>query len=750
MENITAGQNNVWKSSIDSLITAIWIYTLCSIVANIIDTVSSVTSNLDIADIMNGNVQSFDASDIASATFGIFVIIGYYLFFKALDTFSNHQANDTDKENVLKVKSGYLLLLIGTFIDIIPIIGGFIAFVLYIISYVKLIGGYDALSKSYMLNDSCKQGFSTLKSCVIWTLIASVIGFIPIAGDIIEGLINLITFFIILTAWRNIAKNAPATQENAFAYTTSNSSANISDNPSYSILDKQNNTAREYDAERLQEIISNPTMYKAELVEQCKKEVEIRKAAEAFVEEISKYDDIKINEIIQDNNQTYSDALVYCCTQVKRERDLRYAQQAEEERKRLEEEAAQRAEQERIQREKEAQERRLRQKESWDKNKKYVYASIVLIIIIIILAYLFSDGRQYSKGLKAFENKKTEEAIKWLKKIGDGYKENSSAKFMLYQLYLKQKDSASAASALTASVKDTTWSINPDAYKEYSSHLVDGSFAPYIKTDLLSAAKFLRTSPEYNFFAGEIYFKLGMHKKAHEIFAYAMNYNHPYIKHANGYLGIYNLFGLNSSSLEKNLEKAKELLGKAPDQAPFLDYKILLNIAYSPRNYLDRFNTVKGMLCMKSQLLNVTDFTTIEKVITNIFKAKDRHHKGTDWSGNDTFDNKWRYYNYYGDNNGQYTGEYGEWGGGDAGAHGWGAFVGHNKENEYFMYVEAGKYNRCDENGLRFRVHTYPNSNRIDIIIGDSNGDSVRWDNSKPDNYKYSKLNIKLPFTAKF
>ena len=166
MENITAGQNNVWKSSIDSLITAIWIYTLCSIVANIIDTVSSVTSNLDIADIMNGNVQFFDASDIASAAFGIFVIIGYYLFFKALDTFSNHQANDTDKENVLKVKSGYLLLLIGTFIDIIPIIGSFIAFVLYIISYVKLIGGYGALSKSYMLNASCKKGFSTAKKSI--------------------------------------------------------------------------------------------------------------------------------------------------------------------------------------------------------------------------------------------------------------------------------------------------------------------------------------------------------------------------------------------------------------------------------------------------------------------------------------------------------------------------------------------------------------------------------------------------------
>ena len=69
---------------------------------------------------------------------------------------------------------------------------------------------------------------------------------------------------------------------------------------------------RQLDDERLSEIIGNAEMYNAELVEQCRHEMEIRRKSEDLCEKVAGFGEDKLHEILADTG-LYSDELVYCC-----------------------------------------------------------------------------------------------------------------------------------------------------------------------------------------------------------------------------------------------------------------------------------------------------------------------------------------------------------------------------------------------------------------------------------------------------
>ena len=126
---------------------------------------------------------------------------------------------------------------------------------------------------------------------------------------------------------------------------------------------------RQYDDDKLHGIIANPEMYKASLVDDCRRELEIRSKGAALMPKIEAYDDAGLREVLA-NPQMYSDEVLYCCQKVdaERRRIVRERQEREAELARL------RREQE----EKAAAEHRAA---AWKKQRPYVFAAIAVLIL---------------------------------------------------------------------------------------------------------------------------------------------------------------------------------------------------------------------------------------------------------------------------------------------------------------------------------------------------------------------------------
>lgn len=340
---------SIWKNTIGSIITALVIYTLAGLAGSIIDAVSNIGTDImgyiwDIAMAAEGDMDFFkpDASDIAGIIANVLVVIGCIMLLSSLSQFKELQKSEDAKLNIGKVHSGYIILILAVLIDFIPIVGGLFAFILYIVGNAKQISGYKNLSKSESLPEYTRQGFDTLRLCVVWILIGDIIGIIPFIGDIIESIISFFVFFGIISGWRTVRDNEP---EGSFV-------------PSLNINNKTPNNVRLYDDAKLAEIAGSEGIYNSQLVQQCRHEIEVRNKSNVLYEKIKELDDNRINEIIE-NSGAYSEEFVYGC---ERERSLR-----EEVRK----------QNERIRWEKEYEEKRERRSKWWKK-----WGALVIMLII--------------------------------------------------------------------------------------------------------------------------------------------------------------------------------------------------------------------------------------------------------------------------------------------------------------------------------------------------------------------------------
>lgn len=207
-------ENIYWKKTVGTLIGAIWLYTLADLAASITGAVDEFLNPSGVLgmfkDLMDGGngVPTLSMGDMIESMFSILVLVGYYLFFRSLIRFARLQPNLQDGKCVSTVCTAYILLVVALIADFIPLIGWLASFVLIVIAYVKMLSGYRGLKKSATFPLEARQGASTLYSCTIWTLVAYVLGCIPLFGGIIEGIITLVVFFTILSAWGHIKNGA--------------------------------------------------------------------------------------------------------------------------------------------------------------------------------------------------------------------------------------------------------------------------------------------------------------------------------------------------------------------------------------------------------------------------------------------------------------------------------------------------------------------------------------------------------------
>ncbi len=360
-------ENFEWRKCVSSITSAILLYTLTGIGADVLELAGYIKGA---AEVLSSWDFSFapDEMDVAQYLCMALCVLGYFSFFSGLSKFSKLQRTTSDRDSVMKARSGYIFLLVAVVLDFIPVIGGLLGFIFVIIGYVKVLSGFRALRDSRSFPRGARGGASTIRSATIWLLIAGLIGCIPIVGNAIESLITLITFFVVLNGWGTI-QNA-ALDDFAAESESEDSAGNAFAGASGAKPVKDQ--VRNYTDERLQEIVASPEMYRADLVEKCRREIEIRAKSEAFRDKVHAYDDAKLREVLA-APQLYAEEIYYAC-----QREM------EERRRIVEERQAREAEQARIERAREAEAERIRRAEQWKKQRPYVYTAVATVLLFLL------------------------------------------------------------------------------------------------------------------------------------------------------------------------------------------------------------------------------------------------------------------------------------------------------------------------------------------------------------------------------
>lgn len=531
----------VWKNTVSSIITAFVVYTLAGAAGDIIDAISHASRGLDIIgtiyDLLNGYYEP-DVMDILGTMTNILVIVGYFMFLNKLSEFSDLQSTYQDKQDVSKVRSGYVLMVIAAVIDFIPALGSIIAAILYVFSYILLISGFKALSKSRTMHPDAKEGFNGLRSCTRTLLIGGILSILPLIGDILNGIISICMFFAIKDHWITIREHGPI-------------AATI-----YAI------EMRSYETDKLEEIVQNPEIYDAELVKAAEHETKIREAAVPFMEQVMGYDDARIAEILK-NPSTHSEEVVYCC-------QLETAK-----RKRIREENINKAVEEVIKgfenSVKEGYKLLISGLQKW---WPAVAGAIAILIAILIVKDFTSDNSRYKRGQRLYMAGKYDRSVKLFEKISKEHPSYPEAQYNIYTCKMETCDSLGAAQALTNAIVPTQESTPRHIMTQYAMYLINGELEPHIERDFDQGVDFLNSYADFEgkLYAGEVCFNSGEHyyDRAFSIFSdITQKEDHP--AKADGYLGIMYLYGL--GNLEKDYKKAYDYLLKAPDEPLFAVHK---------------------------------------------------------------------------------------------------------------------------------------------------------------------------------
>lgn len=504
---------------------------------------------------------------------------------------------------------------------------------------------------------------------------------------------------------------------------------------------------QKYSENQLNEIISNPNLYNPEMVERCKQELSIRQEAATMIEQIRAYTDERIAEVLRDKS-VFSPALIYACQE-------EYERRAKEKSEKRRMELHQRQKEEMERKAQETEERRQMYVRLWQKYRWILLGAIVFIFVISILAYIFSNGRYYSKGVQAFENGDYDGAIEWLSGVGSGYDNYTDANWLLYQIYLNKQDSAAAATALQNAVENGQWDKHPAAFGTYCAHQIRGTFQPYISVDELKAASLMKDASEdpqapiVVVTAGELYFKHQQWEDAYNCFTkYALD-SYGYAGNmAKGYIGMYYLYGLYDKV--KDVKEACKYFKNAPDNAffvPFKTYTTLSQMTHPDYTMVNNMaETIKASQC---DMMLPTCFVAVAELLQN---AYDKHaHEGF----LTVFDSGWNEYT-FNNGKGSYKGEFAGSLLNGGGANGWGFFTNQytsEDSNQPVYYVAFGKHRytqkACPRQGLCVASNYYPETNRIIIWAGifenDKLADGIWWTNDEIGEDEYNK-NIKLPF----
>ena len=187
----------LWKSSTKNIYIGVLLYYLCDILVDILGLVNSANS---LASFMGGG-SSNGSGDIFEYIVKGAVFVGAVLIFVGLGKFKN-AVDKADKANVNKLYNALILLFIGSIVDFIPLLG-WIAGIMNIIAMILMLTSFSILKKSQTFPTLAKKGASQLHTAMVLSIIAIVVGWIPLIG-VIALVFSIIALIFIISGWNNI------------------------------------------------------------------------------------------------------------------------------------------------------------------------------------------------------------------------------------------------------------------------------------------------------------------------------------------------------------------------------------------------------------------------------------------------------------------------------------------------------------------------------------------------------------------
>ena len=186
-------ENTLWKKTTGNILLAFIVYSIAGSLASIFAGIGSIMEG-----ILYFDIESFRYSinywEFLGYVFYLVTAVGYVIFFTSINRFSKLQKNEEDTMAVKKVRNSYILLLIATITGFIPVIGLFIKWILMVVAYIIMLVGYIKLGKSQILPELSRKGAERLSTCAKLGLIATILCAIPVAGFIVENVMQIIIF----------------------------------------------------------------------------------------------------------------------------------------------------------------------------------------------------------------------------------------------------------------------------------------------------------------------------------------------------------------------------------------------------------------------------------------------------------------------------------------------------------------------------------------------------------------------------
>ncbi len=732
-------KNINWTFCIKSLIWSIIIYTLGGIADSIIEAVDSITNPVGfLSSFMdNGGYSSFDIGEFFYENLAkIFVICGYLMFYGNLKKFAQLQTNPSDTQLAKKICTGYVFLFVAIIVKIIPVIGNIAALVLIIIAYVKILSGYKGLSISQFYTDEAQRGAALLHTSTIWTLVAGIIDIIPVVGGFIAAVINCIVFFYILKGWKHIMNGAPESEEGELGIAVNPALGNlISKVPGFSELASVNAANKqmqvfEKDDEELHQIVESANIYNPALVEACKQELKIRQEMPDILPGVEDKSDEELRAILSSPNE-YNPAFLRCCQQVN---DKRVKQ--EQERKALVEK--EKREKEKCEREQRLLEQAEKQKAFWKKWRIVIIASVAFLIGLITVLGITSDRSRYVRAMKNSEN--PQEASALLSKIKNPKSDYYfQAKFHLGVYKYYTGDTLGAKEAFGEAAGAINWN-DPNITRWYCQLATTGEFAPAIVKNTNKAADIYSQSvfEEDKVEAAALYYHNYDYEKCYNIVK-QYSYNRKARAYL-GLLTLYGLAGLEVSAM-KAFEYLWESDCSDPEvYATTADLMIYLNNGDNPNSTSYRF-THEDVISKYINAMSISGgnpkYKMRYEIAEKYFAVKDIYNN-LSWGQNDDLRSMGKtYWADYNLTSGWYTGEAkqeGGWFTGKKGANGWG-HMKLNSGDDYFGQIQ-GYYHIVQ--GSAFHFNDSDNSYTLEFGEFD-NGKLV--DGYQIINGKYKKVN---------
>jgi uncharacterized membrane protein len=209
-------QNEKWSRETKAIFYGILLYSIAGIVSLIVDPIESFVSVAsNIAAIGGHNSDGANAFTSFSSSLQGLIIGGYVMLLFGLGGF--RQILETnDAAAVGKIRTGVILGLIASVINMIPLIGWIIAGIINIVAFILMLMGYSGLKNSPTFPNNARRGAGQLFTSQILLLISGAIGlllgWILLLGFVIhifEGILNFIAFILLLSGWATIKNTQP-------------------------------------------------------------------------------------------------------------------------------------------------------------------------------------------------------------------------------------------------------------------------------------------------------------------------------------------------------------------------------------------------------------------------------------------------------------------------------------------------------------------------------------------------------------